>query len=221
MKIFFGYIFCLLIVFGAISVITVLQNALHFNVEVSRKIIHILVGFTWLPMYFFLRDTVHYIIIPTLFIIVNALSNKYNVFKAIEREPDNGKNNLGTVYYAICMTIMSIVCYVFPEMNTSYGVSVAVLSFGDGAAALLGSQIKNHNYNICKNRSLIGTLSCFVFSIIGVLLLKIVIDIQLSFLQILLISLAAAIFEFFGGKFDNFVISFGTLFLSSFFLGVI
>lgn len=100
----YGYLF--LAIFG----IGTLKKILKFSTETSRKLIHILIGFTWIILYRYLRNTIHFIIIPLSFIIINALSYKFKIFKMFERET-NEKNHYGTIYYAIAMTIMATLSF--------------------------------------------------------------------------------------------------------------
>lgn len=139
----YGYLF--LVIFG----IGTLKKILKFSTETSRKLIHILIGFTWIILYRYLRNTIHFIIIPLSFIIINALSYKFKIFKMFERET-NEKNHYGTIYYAIAMTIMATLSFFNEQLLLPYGLSVFALSFGDGAAALFGTAIKNTILKLLK-----------------------------------------------------------------------
>lgn len=213
MNIILGYILSYGYLFFVILGIGILKKATNISTEISRKIIHILIGFTWIILYNYLRGTVHFIIIPLSFIIINALSYKFKIFKMYERE-SNEKNHFGTIYYAIAMTIMAILSYLYEPLLLPYGLSVFVLSFGDGVAAILGSSIKKHNPKITKEKSLIGTMACIVFSGFGVVLFGLLFNINLSFSYIILIAVTAGLLELVGNGLDNFSVTFGVMFIS-------
>ena len=94
--IIFAYIFFLVIVVGSIL------NK-YFNVEISRKVIHTGLFIVWVFIDIFLKNTIHQVIIPIIFIIVNYLSYKFKIFKNMEREDENQP---GTVYFSIGITII-------------------------------------------------------------------------------------------------------------------
>ncbi|MBQ9949222.1 MAG: hypothetical protein IJO93_00695 [Clostridia bacterium] len=206
-----GYILCFLCVFGIIGTVTLLHKILKFSGELSRKLIHILVGLTWLPMYFYLRGTVHIIIVPVIFTVVNWLSAYFGIFKSMERDRGDGKHDFGTVYFAVCMVILSVISYFFPNTLYAYGIAVYCLSFGDGAAAIFGTLIKSHNPTIMKGKSLLGTLSCAVFAVLGVYFACAFTNVSVSPVQALILGVATAILELFGGRLDNFTVSFGVM----------
>lgn len=131
----------------------------RLNREVTRKILHCLIGAEWLALYFFFRDTWQIVVIPATFIIVNLLSYRFRFFHAIERE---ASNHLGTVYYALAMTGMSVATAVYPALMPSFGIAVACLSFGDAAAALMGRYLKPRLAIFGK--SVWGVVGCFVFA---------------------------------------------------------
>lgn len=191
------------------------KKILKFSTETSRKLIHILIGFTWIILYRYLRNTIHFIIIPLSFIIINALSYKFKIFKMFERET-NEKNHYGTIYYAIAMTIMATLSFFNEQLLLPYGLSVFVLSFGDGAAALFGTAIKKHNPKITKEKSLIGTLACIIFSGLGIILFEQILNINISILYVALIAVITGILELVGYGLDNFSVTLGVMLISYF-----
>ena len=197
--------------FGIIGMITLLHKLIGFSNEISRKLIHVLVGFTWLPIYFYLRGTVHMIILPVIFVAVNWLSVHFNIFKSMERETDGKKKDLGTVYYAVCMTLMSVFTYIFPEKLPCYGIAVFCLSFGDGAAAIAGKLVKKYNKELMRGKTLAGTLACLFAAVIGVYFICAVIKQPISLLNAVIFGAVTAMFELFSGKYDNFTVSLGVM----------
>lgn len=162
-------------------------------------------------MYFYLKGTIHIIIVPLIFIAVNFLSLKLKLFKSMEREQKDGKNDFGTVYFAICMTVMSVISYFCNKALIPYGIAVFCLSFGDGAAAMAGSLIKKHNPVIVKGKTLAGAVACFIFAALGIILICCVLDIEISFWRIALLAFISSVLEVISGKYDNFAVPLGVM----------
>ena len=136
----FAYIFSLIFILGPI----VKQK---FNGETSRKVIHICLFAVWSLIDYFFKGTIHQIIIPVIFIILNILSYRFNIYKSVER--DEG-NHLGTVYFAIAVTVVLGISYFVPELYYASGVAIFCLTFGDGFAALIGYNFKSPQIYIKK-----------------------------------------------------------------------
>lgn len=205
----FAYLYLLFVILGMGAV----KKVFRLNIEISRKITHILIGFTWLILYRFLTGTIHMVIVPLTFIVINFFSYKFKIFKAFERE-DEGKNHFGTVYYAVSMTALSIVSLLYPKALIPYGISVFCLSFGDGFAAIFGHSVKRHNIHITKEKTLIGSIACTVGAGIGIVLFMTIIPIEISPFQIIVLSLSTGLLELVGNGLDNFSITFGITLLS-------
>lgn len=188
----FGYIFFLIFVIGIVTKKLI-------NGSFSRKIIHILLLFVWIFINHFFKNTIHQIIIPIIFLIVNVISYKFKLFKTIEREEDN---HLGTIYFAIGISIMMAISYVYPQFFTYSGVSVICLCLGDGTASLLGYAFgKNKIYN---NKTYLGFVSCIIATFIGLFIFKFFFFKELSVIVIFLIAIVTGIIELVDLGLDNF-----------------
>ena len=209
-KTLLGYILCCAVVFGVLGLVTALQK-LFFKPgsDVPRKLIHALVAFTWLPMYFYLRGTVHFIIIPVIFTAMNYCAERFHLIKSMERQRDDGKHDWGTVYYALCMVILSTVTYFFPAMLPCYGIAVFALSFGDGAAALVGTAFGHRNIELLKGKSLAGTIACALATIGGIYLVCTIIGQPVALWYVAVLGAITALLELVSGKADNIVVSIG------------
>ena len=86
----YGFLFAVILGAGA------LYKIFDLRPEVSRKIIHISICFTWIVIYEFFANSWQCLVMPISFIIINALSLKYHFFKGMEREGE--KSTPGTVY---------------------------------------------------------------------------------------------------------------------------
>ena len=199
--IIYGYIFLEIFLTGLIFK--------KSKTEVSRKVIHILLFFVWVLLDLLFKNTIHQIIIPFTFIIINYLSYKFNVFKAIERKENN---HLGTVYFGIAVFIVMTFCYFFPQYHIYSGIAVFCLTFGDGFAALIGTLIKSPK--IRSSKSISGFLACFLFVFLSLIAFKYIYLPQLSVLYIFLIAIITAILELVGKGLDNFSVTIGTFLIS-------
>ena len=99
MLIFVGYLLIFIYIFLLIFVLGPLIKG-KYNLETSRKFIHICLFFVWVLIDIFMKNTVHQFIVPIIFLILNILSYKYNIYKSVERIE---KNHYGTIYFALAI----------------------------------------------------------------------------------------------------------------------
>lgn len=211
-----GYLLAYAYLFGVIFFIGALQKLFHFDLEISRKVIHFFIGFVWLILYRYHSGTWHFLVVPISFVAINYASYKLKIFKMFEREDE--KNHYGTIFYAISMTVMSGVSLIWPQTLIPYGIAVFCLSFGDAAAALCGSYIRKYNRKLTREKSLFGTLGAILFSIVGIFLFMLILPAPLQLWQVLLLGLASGVLELVGKGLDNFTLPFGVLTLATVFL---
>lgn len=214
MTILTGYILTYLYLFGVILFVGLLQKLFRFDKELSRKLVHFLIGFVWLILHHFFAGTWHFAVIPFSFVIINYLSYKFKIFKMFERD-DGEKNSYGTVFYAASIAVMAVISMFLPQTLLPSGVAVFCLSFGDAAAALAGEYIKKGNIPLTKTKSLFGTLAGIAASILGVFLFIWIIPMPLQVWHILLIGVATGLLELVGHGLDNFTIPFGVMALTT------
>ena len=219
MDFLFGYLIGYGFLFAIILGVGALYKKIGFSSELARKLIHVLICFTWIVLYRFFRGSWQILVMPISFVIINALSMKYKFFSGMEREDE--KNTPGTVYYALAITILMGLSLIFPETLIPSGVAVFSLSFGDGFAAIAGHYLGKYSKRITKNKSLIGSAACFVFTIIGVCILDLIVPTGLTLLQIAAIGLAATVLELVGFGLDNFTITLGVTALATLFREVL
>lgn len=203
----YGFLFAVILGVGA------LYKKLGFSSELARKLIHILICFTWLVLYKFFAGSWQILVMPVSFVIINALSIKYKFFAGMEREGE--KSSPGTVYYAIAITILMAISLVFEETLIPSGIAVFSLSFGDGFAAIAGHYLGKNSPKITKTKSLVGSAACFIFTVIGIYVLSAFVPVGLAFYEVLVIALAATALELIGYGLDNFSITIGVMLLST------
>lgn len=135
-----------------------------YGEEASRKFIHIaLVG--WWPIAMIFFDKISYaLVVPISFVIINYLSYKKDLIKAMERSKKDG---LGTVYYAIALVLMVI--YTFEIIKrTEIGLcAMSIMCLGDGFASIIGKKVKSYEYKIGDTtKTLVGSATMFIISFI-------------------------------------------------------
>ena len=202
-----GYVICYTYLFSVIFGIGLLQKKFNFSIETSRKVIHTLIVFTWVFLYRFFWNDWQIIIIPITFIVINALSYKFKLFKMIERD-GNAENHKGTIYFSIGITVLMGCALVWQATIMETGIATFALCFGDGIAALVGSNAE-HKYMIRKDKSLQGTLACAMGTVVGLTIFSWIMSYRIAPFAILFLSLETAILELVGYGLDNFSIIFG------------
>ena len=203
----YGFLFAVILGVGA------LYKKLGFSSELARKLIHILICFTWLVLYKFFAGSWQILVMPVSFVVINAISIKYKFFAGMEREGEI--SSPGTVYYAIAITILMAISLVFEETLIPSGIAVFSLSFGDGFAAIAGHYLGKNSPKITKTKSLVGSAACFIFTVIGIYTLSAFVPVGLAFYEVLVIALAATALELIGYGLDNFSITIGVMLLST------
>lgn len=156
----YGYVFSVLFLGEGI------RKSFRLPTEFTRKFVHIGVG-NWylLALYFFSKRT--YALIPPLsFVIMNYISYRLNVFKAIELKDEN---NLGTVYFPISLCIL---IWLFWNKSAYLGgIGIMAMTWGDGFAAIVGRRWGKRLYSIFGNsKSIEGSLAMFGFSLLSITL---------------------------------------------------
>lgn len=197
-----GYVFALIFLLGPLVVKAV-------NGETSRKITHTMLFMVWVFIDIFFRDTIHQIIIPVIFLILNSLSFKFKIYKSVERE-DN--NHLGTIYFAIAITVVMTLAYFLPELYYPSGAAAFCLTFGDGFAALIGYNFPSRKLR--GGKSILGFFACFAASALSLGAFRLIYWPELTIYAILILAAVAAIAELVGNGLDNFTVTFATFALS-------
>lgn len=160
MNTMYGYLFTYLYIFIIIFVSRFFKKEEH-----SRKFIHIFVAFAYFIIMHYLKNTIHSIIIPATFIIINLISYKFKIFKGMERAKNN---SLGTVYYAISMTLLALITYFFHDFRDAYFIGFFLMAIGDGLAPIVASIIKTKR--IINDKTLSGSITVFITAVILLLI---------------------------------------------------
>jgi len=188
---------CVLIALAGVILITKL-NAKHLSAEGSRKIIHITMGCLTLtfPFIFAYRQSVVYLGIIAIAALLSIRLNKrlrHGIGSAllnIQRE------SFGEIYFVVSV----VVVFVLHESAFQYLIPIAVLTFADSVAALIGTSYGRYSLSH-KNedaKSSEGSVMFFIVAFICALIpLQLMTDIGRAEVLVIsfLIGILAAIIE--------------------------
>lgn len=216
MRIALGYILTFGWVFLVLGLTAVLKKKRNLGDEASRKIVHVAVAFAWIPMALCFGTGWHAVIPPAVFIVLNAVSYRRGTFGAMERT-DADRRSLGTVYYAVSMTVMAAWTAFLPECLPAYGTGLFCMALGDGLAPLAGA-IRKGNRSLFGGRTLYGSVTVLLVSLAVTAVMAAIFALPLAFWQILVISAAAVVLELIGVRgYDNLTLPLGVFLLTFFF----
>lgn len=158
-----GVLYTVLGVLVLIAVVTGLEKALGLSKETSRKLIHIGVGHSLFVAYAFI-ETAWIAAAPLLlFVFLNLLSMRNQMFAVMETQE---RQSYGTVYYPLALLILVLLSY---DNKLALTVGMLALAWGDGMAAVVGSQYGKHKYRIFgEARSIEGSAAMFGFSFVTI-----------------------------------------------------
>ena len=206
-----GYIFGILYALVCLLLALVLYK-LGMPKKYSRKFVHILVGAEWIILSHYMGATYHFLVVCLFFLLLLSVSYFKNLMPMISSESDNAP---GTVYYAVAMSIMAVICLFLPDMMLPFGIGVMCTSLGDGFAGIVGQAVKSNNPKIYQNKTLFGSLANFLFSSGTAIVFKLVFDMNLKIWHCFMIGLFSVILEMvtlFG--LDNIATTLGAAFLA-------
>ena len=169
--------------------------------EASRKFIHIMLAPYWIIAILFFDNVIWASVMPFLFVIINALSYKFNLIKQMERD-EAEKDGFGTVYYALSLLILSIATFgPLKEYKEIYGpvvalVGVLVMALGDGFAAIVGKKVKSLEYKVGNTKkTFAGSSTMFFISFIIISVFLAYAKVPLGFFKSIIISLIITVLE--------------------------
>lgn len=161
--------------------------------EVTRKYIHIMLSNIWFISMAFFDNYIIAAILPMIFVIINSLSYKFNLIKIMERE--DKKEGIGTVYYAISLTVLSLVTFYINKPILALP-GILIMGYGDGLAAVIGQKVKSKSFNILgSTKSIAGSATMLIVSLIISILIFSFIGIEYLILKAFLIAIIATILE--------------------------
>ena len=184
--------------------------------KITRKVVHILVGFEWVILYHYLGAGINFLAVCLFFLLLLFVAYKWKLMPMISSDRDNAP---GTVYYAVAMSGVALVGCFVPEVMLPFGVGIMCTSVGDGFAGVVGQSITKHNPKVWGNKSLFGTVANFVASFGAAYVLSLVFNMGLSVWQCIAIAALSVTLELLTGKgLDNITITWGCTALTAGFM---
>ncbi len=195
---------------GYIAAVCLVSHLLHRRAgvpaHITRKLIHILIGGVLFIQYFcFREDTLGLLLVPSCVTVGLFLVARFRLVPSMV----NPENPYGIFYYALAILLSNGIAILYPPYHAAAGAAILCLALGDGAAALIASLLPIR-HPLYREKSVEGTLSCFLFSYLGMLLLGAVFPaLALPPWMLPVAALASAVIELLAGRLDNPAIVFG------------
>ena len=156
----FSDIVALIIVYAYVAVIFVVaEKVLKTKPEVSRKILHIMVGNMIFAMPFFSDPWVMVWFLTLPITVVQFFLTEYSPIKIDNSVTESG-HALGLFFYA---GIWTVLIAVFSNYLWIVALAIVPMVYGDGFAALIGQKFGRIKYKVFGGtKSLEGSLTMFV-----------------------------------------------------------
>ena len=163
-----GIVGTIVFVFIVIGVAEGLRRRFSLSSNFTRKIIHVGVG-NWIFIWPFAFDHWYAILVPpALFVVLNYISYRRELFRAMERKEKAG--GLGTVYYAISLTIIAPIAMIL-GLTWIAASAIMLMAWADGLADPIGRRYGMHRYHVAgSTKSVEGSLGFFFIGVCSVAL---------------------------------------------------
>lgn len=155
----------LLIVYAYIIIVLLIsEKVLKDKGDLSRKFTYIMVGNLLFILPLFTDRFFVTFVVAMPFLILTFLMTKYSLIKLNNKITESG-HGLGLFYYGIPITIM---LFLFTGLQMYIvAIGLAIMSYGDGVASLIGQRIGKHKYNVFgETKSYEGSLAMFIVTTI-------------------------------------------------------
>ena len=203
-----GYFFTFFYLFIVYFVLTISKRLLNISGDITRKIMHVFSCMSVFLINYFYIGQVHMFIIPILYIMINWLIIRFNLFSIMQRDA----KHYGGIYFSITLFISQLFVYFKPDLLIPSYYSLLVLAFGDGASGLFGSVIVK-NFRLTKYKSLVGMISFILFSFISLLIADSYF-LNIGFINLLVLAITGSVVELLTDNgLDNFTVYFLSLFI--------
>lgn len=213
MNIIFGYLITFVYLILVLLITKKLKMSNKIGEELARKIVHVLVGFSWFSIYYFLYPSIHFLIPSSMFIILNYISYKKDIFSMERKE----NRNLGTVFYALSMTIISLLALLNFDFLVPSAIGFFCMVIGDGLTPYFSTIFKSRK--TINGKTLSGSIAMFSLSFLVTFIVIQLFKIDINFFEIFIIALFSMFFELVGKKgLDNLYVPIGVTIISYFFV---
>ncbi|KYK29115.1 phosphatidate cytidylyltransferase [Thermoplasmatales archaeon SG8-52-1] len=155
----------LVLVYIYVAILLIISEKLLVKYPMfGRKFLHIMTGNIAFLLPIFQTREIMAFLAAGPFILITLLMSPYSPIKSIKAKTSSAGHGMGLVYYSVTWTILA---YVFFDYKVVIAIGILAMSYGDGFASLIGSKYGKKKYNIYNDqKSYIGSISMFTFSII-------------------------------------------------------
>ena len=183
--------------------------------EVSRKVLHIMVGNVAFILPIFVTREIMAFIAAGPFIFFTFLMSPYTPIKSIRGKTSTAGHGMGLVYYSITWTILA---YLFFDNMVVIAIGIFAMSYGDGFASVIGQRFGKKKFNVFGDKkSYAGSAAMFIFTFIMMNVALLYYNISITFYILLVlafIALLVTIVEALTPRgLDNLTVPFATVFL--------
>ena len=113
----------------------------------------------------------------------------------MEREKDE-QDGLGTVYYAISLLVLSIVTFGIYHNQEAGLVSILIMGYGDGLAAIIGKTLKSYKYKIGDTKkTLAGSATMLIVTFLILSVFFVYMGISFWYLKAILAAIVLTVVE--------------------------
>jgi phytol kinase len=121
------------------------RRVLHAPPELSRKVVHVGVGFWALPTALLFASPWWAAAVPGLFVILNAISYRYRLLGVIE---EAGRGSPGTIYFPLSFSLLILCLWPLEGGRAASVAGLFAMGFGDAAASVVGRRWGRHPYRL-------------------------------------------------------------------------
>lgn len=135
--------------------------------DLTRKIIHVGVGFWALPTALLFTSPWWAALCPAVFVGLNFISYKFRLMEVIEEE---GEGSPGTIYFPLVFAGLIVLLWPWGA-RAAMVAGLFAMAFGDAAASVIGRRWGRRRYRVAGgHKSYEGTAAMFAFSWTAILL---------------------------------------------------
>ena len=209
------------LVYIYVAILLFITEKLHDkHPELSRKILHIMVGNIAFILPIFQTREIMAFIAAGPFIFFTFLMSPYTPIKSIRGKTSGAGHGMGLVYYSITWTVLA---YLFFDNMVVIAIGILAMSYGDGFASIIGFKYGKKKYNIFDDqKSYVGSIAMFVITFITIIIAILYYEITITFILLLILAFIALISALVEGLtprgFDNLTVPFFAAFLYWIFL---
>lgn len=155
------------IIMTFIAMAELARKVFKLSPELSRKLVHVMVGILVSLAPFFFRTSLPVIVLGLLFTVLNYVALKKDSLKGMHTTE---RVSFGTVYFPIAFMLLVVM---FWERNiVIFIISMLILAFSDTAATIVGEKINSNRMFILwhDKKSWPGSITFFITTLIVIMI---------------------------------------------------